>query len=814
MSSTRNNGAFAKVGRKLWESGFSVIPLQPGRKIPGLFKDDKWHGMPNWSKYCESKASEHEINEWETFPNAGVGLACGPASQIVLVDFDNRPELHEAIQALLPPSPIRKKGNKGSSSVYRYSGERSRSFTLRNAKTGESETVVEILSTGKQSVLPPSLHPDGVEYTYLTPDTLLDIDLEDLPTLPADVADKIAQLLSEHVTTERGNTGSKLSPRRPQYKETAKEPLDRIEDAIAVIDPSDYDTWIKVGMAIHAEHPDDHGLALWDQWSRRSDKYDGHKSCAYKWASFGKNSSSHPTPITVATLFDLAMQSGWTPVQWETKQAVQRFTLVRESILRCSTIDESTPRLLQDISSGSFSNAQKEKLISLLSDASGVSVKALQSDMKELERSIGTKLQEIDIARLVIRSFGEENIITASRGLTWLWTDQGVWKTADDQFIKQRIHQVAEGRIKLVSGVINSILQIIKTETFVDEHRFNRDTTAINCPNGELHYQDGQWVLKHHNRLNYRTTQIPVPFDQAAQAPRFEQFLKEVFLGDSDAAQKRACILEMLGYTLLCSTRYEKFIMLLGNTRNGKSVFLEVVKGLCGTRNVAAVCPSKFGNAFNRAHLDGKLANIITELAEGAEIADAELKSIVSGELMTAEHKHQAPFEFEPVCTCWFGTNHMPFTRDYSGALGKRAIIINFNRQFEGKNCDPGLKKRLLQELPGILNLALTHLSQVLQRDSFTNCPSSLETLNVWQLENDQVAQFIDDECELGPEYKVTSEDAYQAYRLWASCVGVRQVVTQRTFSNRLARKGIKRHKGTNGVRLLIGIQLREKSWR
>lgn len=814
MSLKRNNGAFAKFGRKLWESGFSVIPLQPGRKIPGFFKNDKWHGLPNWSKYCQSKASVEEIDEWETFPDAGVGLACGPASQIVILDFDNRAELHEAVQAILPPSPIQKKGVKGSSLLYRYNGEHSRSFSLRNTETGTNETVVEILSTGRQSVLPPSLHPDGVEYRYLTPDTLLDIDVEDLPTLPADVVDKIGQILVEDTTGDDRLSRAQVLDGQPQLEAEAIEPLDRIEDAIAVIDPSDYDTWIKIGMAIHAEHPNNHGLSLWDQWSRRSDKYEGHKSCAYKWASFSKASSSHPTPITVATLFALAMQSGWTAANWENKQAVQRFTLVRDSILRCATIDESTPRLLKDISNGNFNNAHKEKLIGLLSEASGVSVKALRSDMKELERSIGTKLQEIDIARLVIRSFGDKNIITTSRGLTWLWTDQGVWKTADDQFIKQRIHQVAEDRIKLVSGVINSILQIIKTETFVAEHRFNSDTAAINCPNGELHYEQGQWVLKPHNRLNYRTTQIPVRFDPAAQAPRFEQFLNEVFLGDSDAAQKRACILEMLGYTLLYSTRYEKFIMLLGNTRNGKSVLLDVVKVLCGTQNVAAVCPSKFGNPFNRAHLDGKLANIVTELAEGAEIADAELKSIVSGELMTAEHKHQAPFEFEPVCTCWFGTNHMPYTRDHSGALGKRTIIINFNRQFEGKNCDPQLKNKLAQELPGILNLALKHLTQVLQRDSFTSCPSSLEALKAWQLESDQVAQFIEEECESGPDNRVTSEDAYMAYRAWACKAGVRQLVSHRTFSNRLARKGIQFQKGTNGVRLLLGIRLLKRPWR
>jgi putative DNA primase/helicase len=814
MASTKKAGAFAQVGRKLWEAGWSVIPIEAGSKRPGLFINGQWRGMTDWSKYCKSPASPEEIEEWESFPDAGVGIACGPASQVIVMDFDNRPDLHAEIQSILPPSPIYKKGVKGFSCFYKYNGETSRSFGLRNSETGRTETVVELLSSGKQSVLPPSFHPEGVQYRYISPDTLLDITLDDLPTLPSDLFDKIQRVLTGQQIKQNANLREPNPPKHPPLKRLPKEPISRIEDALSVIDPNDYDTWIKIGMAVHSEYPDEQGLILWNHWSRGSQKYDGLKSCEYKWNSFKTANPNHHAPISVATLFSTAKQCGWDPAQWEAKQAQLRFAALREMVLKCSTLDESMPTLLKSITDGGFTHAQREKLLGLLSESCGVSVKALRSDMKDLEKSTDSKLQEIDIARLVIRSFGEENILTASRGTTWIWSEHGVWKEVDDQSIKQRIHQIAEGRIKLVSGIINSILGIIKTETFIAEHCFNSDTKAINCPNGELHYENPQWVLKPHNRLHYRTTQIPVPFDPVAKAPRFEQFLHEVFLGDSDAAEKRACVLEMLGYTLLCSTQYEKFIMLLGNTRNGKSVLLEVVKGMCGVRNVAAVCPSKFNNPFNRAHLDGKLANIITELAEGAEIADAELKSIVSGELMTAEHKHQAPFEFEPVCTCWFGTNHMPFTRDYSGALGKRTIIINFNRQFEGKDCDPGLKKKLLQELPGILNLALAHLSQVLQRDSFTSCSSSIETLNVWQLENDQVAQFIDDACELGPEYKVTSEDAYQAYRIWASCVGVRQIVTQRTFSNRLARKGIKRQKGTNGVRLLVGIQLRDKSWR
>ena len=99
--------------------------------------------------------------------------------------------------------------------------------------------------------------------------------------------------------------------------------------------------------------------------------------------------------------------------------------------------------------------------------------------------------------------------------------------------------------------------------------------------------------------------------------------------------------------------------------------------------------------------------NLVTEIAEGAEIADAQLKAMVSGERTTAEHKLKPPFDFYPICTCWFGTNHMPHTRDFSEGMFRRAIILPFNRTFTAAEQDKKLKDKLRAELPGILNLGL-----------------------------------------------------------------------------------------------------------
>lgn len=79
-----------------------------------------------------------------------------------------------------------------------------------------------------------------------------------------------------------------------------------IADMLAHVDPDcDYDTWIRIGMAIH-HATGGTGQAVWDAWSANGSKYesdamDGH------WHSFGRSAN----PVTLGTLVHHAEQGGW-----------------------------------------------------------------------------------------------------------------------------------------------------------------------------------------------------------------------------------------------------------------------------------------------------------------------------------------------------------------------------------------------------------------------------------------------------------------------------------------------------------------------
>ena len=83
-----------------------------------------------------------------------------------------------------------------------------------------------------------------------------------------------------------------------------------IASALAVVSPDTRDTWITAGMALHSECPHMQGYELWRVWSELNDtagKFD-EPDLLKNWRSFGKSKSG----ITIATLFKLANDNGWT----------------------------------------------------------------------------------------------------------------------------------------------------------------------------------------------------------------------------------------------------------------------------------------------------------------------------------------------------------------------------------------------------------------------------------------------------------------------------------------------------------------------
>jgi hypothetical protein len=187
-------GAYAEIGEPLIERGFGAIPIIPGTKRPGFFHAGQWLGLANWQRRFRKRVpSESERQRWAA-GDTGVGIITGPASQgAVAIDIDtDDPTIMRAIIAVLPPTPVKKRGAKGETLFYCAPA-----ITASMSWSIDGHRVVDLIGPGRQTVLPPTIHPDTNQpYVWTGAETLIEIAPDELPQLDADVVDKISAALA------------------------------------------------------------------------------------------------------------------------------------------------------------------------------------------------------------------------------------------------------------------------------------------------------------------------------------------------------------------------------------------------------------------------------------------------------------------------------------------------------------------------------------------------------------------------------------------------------------------------------------------
>jgi hypothetical protein len=280
------------VAIPLHKKGYSIIPLYDPNK-----KYTKGTTLLSWSDYCHKLPTEDNIKSWSYLEGANVGVCLGKASGLVALDFDDDVnQLHSKIIKLLPESPVKKVGNRGFTAFYKYNGETTRKWRAAG------QTVLELLSSGRQTVIPPSIHPDSEKPYEWIGKSLFETDKIDFPTLPKDFVEKVDELLSV------AKTSTEKTQKEFNYsKNDIDASLEDVEKALKYVSSEDYETWIQVGMGLKETYGNK-GLPVWDDWSSRSSKYKKGEIFR-KWQSFKDHG------ITVGTIVFYAMENGYVPVE-------------------------------------------------------------------------------------------------------------------------------------------------------------------------------------------------------------------------------------------------------------------------------------------------------------------------------------------------------------------------------------------------------------------------------------------------------------------------------------------------------------------
>ena len=307
----------------------------------------------------------------------------------------------------------------------------------------------------------------------------------------------------------------------------------------------------------------------------------------------------------------------------------------------------------------------------------------------------------------------------------------------------------------------------------------------VACLNGLLHLPSGKMIgntpeFFTHNALDFN-------FNPAALEPnQWVAFLHELWPDDPESI---STLQEIFGLCLTGDTRQQKAFLLVGPRRSGKGTIARVLAQLVGSDNAVAPTLAGVGTNFGLAPLIGKRVAIISDARLGARAdqhAIAErILSITGEDAITIDRKYAPAWTGQLQTRFVIISNELPRLADASGALASRFIVLLLENSFYGRE-DHALTDKLLMELPGILNWAITGWHRLTQFGRFKQPPSALDAIEQLEDLGSPVRAFVREKCETGPAFQISPQQLFLSWQDWCASQGRDRPGTVQTFGRDL----------------------------
>lgn len=689
----------------------------------------------------------------------------------------------------------------------------------RNVKHWEWE--IELFGTGKQVVIPPSIHPDtGNPYEWIRE---FDFDLLDLGVGPfVDSSEMPSDLKVER--TDDGDEDDDLLAmvRTPPLGLTSEE----IRDVVFALPMpewcEDRKGWIDVGMAIHHETGgSDTGFDIWCDFSRRSEKFDL-KDARYQWGTF---SDDRHDAKTMGSLKKVLRESG------------EEFLQCKQKLELCTNYRQAIQVAAKYKLSGVEVDTIMAKLVELAKQDGMVAKEAtIKKSLNEARAEFETKTDkgrrdslEDWLAQEVLRVFWNSGEHLKRMGKLFWSYDNGRWGTIEEDSVKNRVHRLIgqvlksgkeeggalqhlldeSGRGDTMSALVGSVTSVLGT---ISANSTGDDPlglcslyvpSVMNCQNGELWFIDGDVKFMDHDPDHMLTSQLGCDYDPLAECPEWDKAINRIFRDNDDRDEMIRHLYEIMGYIIQPTRNYAAWVMFYGKGSNGKSFVAAVLQAVLGRHSWVAKQLANFGNGNNHAEagLVGKLLMIDDDFDKGALLPDGQLKKMSEAKAMTANPKGAAEFNFicrtTPLVLC----NQWPKTRDISYGLERRAQVFDFNTTITDDEKDLGLLERVIRnELSGILNHLVDGWLRLQARGRFQEPASCLRAKSIWLSKRNSLAIFVSDCLEItGNENdKVAGTDIWQCFQNWLAGDGTSRYGRNSLYEELAAMSGVSTYKPAN----------------
>lgn len=273
------------------ERRWAVFPAPPGTKQS--YKSERVYGT-KWGKTCSAAQIKRD---WAKWPNANIGLPCGPDSGFWVLEIDT-PNGHgvdgfaslEALTLDHGPLPLTLKAESPSGSVHYYWAW-PEGIHIGGGTTSRLGAGIDTKGDGGMVIAPPSVRADGV-YRWLNETPIVHA-----PTWLVEMVCGTCRHLDAPDYLAKANSGLGVSD-KPEDNVTPPTE-EQVYAALAVLDPNcDYDTWMRIGAACK-DFED-----LFVEWSSGGDDFPGEDDCRKRAANFATMKD-----INIGTLFRMANEA-------------------------------------------------------------------------------------------------------------------------------------------------------------------------------------------------------------------------------------------------------------------------------------------------------------------------------------------------------------------------------------------------------------------------------------------------------------------------------------------------------------------------
>ena len=314
---------------------------------------------------------------------------------------------------------------------------------------------------------------------------------------------------------------------------------------------------------------------------------------------------------------------------------------------------------------------------------------------------------------------------------------------------------------------------------------FNSDPFKVVFKNGVLDIYTMK--LEPMTPDNLESIKINCNYDPNAYSKTVDEFFDTATNGDKLIEQ---LLYEAIGYSMLKTNELQKAFILVGSGRNGKSTYLDLIKGVLGRENCTTVSFKDLANNFRAAMLEGKLASLAGDISS-QPITDSDLiKSISAGEDITIEQKYKQAQSKALFSTLFFACNKLPRTPDTSEGFYRRWCIIPFVANLSKITRVEGMmfKRDLLSQesLDYVAYKAVQAIYKVLTTtNEFSEPQAVIDMLSNYKIDNSTVLSWHRDihKDDINKLKNLKTGAAYVSYCKWCEEAG-RSRSSQTTFKN------------------------------